>query len=242
MTARPLLRPVPRRVPTENDITQHATELRRERIRGCRERTHHTGGMAVVRYGNAIADDADLRLCGDVAGKRVVELGISDPSNAVVLAAAGARALAVDPSPERISRLRREAEAAEVTVQCHQAEIADLGVVASASIDLVVAANSLDDVDDLARLLRQVHRVLKSDATFIMAGAHPIAAMLAEVGGQQVVQHAYGSGTVRSIGDWFMAMQRTNFGIDVMHELRATDVPNAATPAALVLRARKLGV
>lgn len=198
--------------------------------------------MAVVRYGSLIADDAELRLCGDVSGKRVVELGISNPSNAVVLAAAGARALAVDPSAERIAQLRLEAAAAEVTVQCHQAEIADLGVVASASIDLLIASQSLDKVDDLARLLRQVHRVLKSDATFIVAGTHPIAAMLATVAGQQVVQNAYGSGTVRSIGEWFMAMQRTNFRIDVIHELQANNIRNATTPAMLVLRARKLGV
>ncbi|MEO6124105.1 MAG: class I SAM-dependent methyltransferase [Ilumatobacteraceae bacterium] len=198
--------------------------------------------MAVVRYGNSVADDAELRLCGDVNGKRVLELGVSAPSNAVALAAAGARALAVDPSADRIAHVRKEAEAAEVTVQCHQVEIADLGIVASASLDLVVASQSLDQVDDLARLLRQVHRILKSDATFIMAGTHPIAAMLASVSGQQVVQHEYGSSTVRSIGDWFMAMQRTNFRIDVMHELPANNVRNPMTPTTLVLRARKLGV
>ena len=198
--------------------------------------------MAVVRYGTSVADDAELRLCGDVNGKRVLELGVSTPSNAVVLAAAGARALAVDPSGDRIVQVRKEAESAEVTVQCHQVEVADLGVVASASLDLVVASHSLDQVDDLARLLRQVHRILKSDATFIMAGTHPIAAMLASVAGQQVVQHPYGSGSVRSIGEWFMAMQRTNFRIDVVHELQANNVRNAMTPAVLVLRARKLGV
>ena len=198
--------------------------------------------MAVVRYGNSVADDAELRLCGDVAGKRILELGVSSPSNAVVLAAAGARALAVDPSAERIAQVRKEAEAAEVTVQCHQVEIADLGVVASASLDLVVASQSLDQVDDLARLLRQVHRILKSDATFIMAGAHPIAAMLGTVAGQQVVQRAYGSGTVRSVGEWFMAMQRTNFRIDVIHELQANNTRTALTPSVMVLRARKLGV
>lgn len=189
-----------------------------------------------------MADDAELRLCGDVAGKRVIELGISAPSNAVALALAGARALAVDPSSDRIAMLRRQAEEAEVTVQCHQAAIADLGVVTSASIDLVIASHSLHDVDDLARLLRQIHRVLKPDASFIMSGPHPIASMLANVAGRQVVQAAYGAGAVRSISDLFMAMQRTNFRIDVMHELPPTNARHALTPAVLVIRARKLGV
>ncbi len=197
---------------------------------------------AVVRYGTSVADDAELRLCGDVAGKRVIELGISAPSNAVALAGAGARALAVDPSPDRIALLRRQAEEAEVTVQCHQAEVADLGFVTSASIDLVVASHSLQDVDDLARLLRQIHRVLKPEAPFIMAGPHPIASMLATVAGQLVVQEGYGGGGVRSISDLFMAMQRTNFGIDTMLELAPTSTRHPLTPVVLVIRARKLGV
>jgi ubiquinone/menaquinone biosynthesis C-methylase UbiE len=197
---------------------------------------------AVVRYGTSVADDAELRLCGDVAGKRVIELGISAPSNAVALASGGARAIAVDPSANRIALLRRQAEEAEVTVQCHQADIADLGFVTSASIDLLVASHSMDEVDDLARLLRQIHRVLKPEAPFVMAGPHPIAAMVATVAGQQVVQHPYGGGPVRSISDLYMAMQRTNFRIDVMHELPSTNVRNPMTPAVLVIRARKLGV
>jgi ubiquinone/menaquinone biosynthesis C-methylase UbiE len=195
----------------------------------------------VVRYGASVADDTELRLCGDVNGKRVIELGITAPSNAVALAGAGARALAVDPSSDRIAMLRRQAEEAEVTVQCHQSEVADLGFATSASIDLVVASHTLQDVDDLARLLRQIHRVLKPDSAFIMAGPHPIAAMLASIGGQHVVQKPYGSAPARSISDIFMALQRTNFRIDVMHELMSSATRNALAPAVLVIRARKLG-
>ena len=202
---------------------------------------------AVVRYsasgsGPAVADETELRLLGDLTGKRVIELGISAPSNAVVMASAGARALAVDPSADRIALLRRQAEEAEVIVQCHQSAVADLGVVASASVDIVVASHTLHDVDDLSRLLRQIHRVLKQDGAFVMAGPHPIATMLATVGGQQVVQQPYGSPPSRSISDVFMAMQRTNFGIDVMHELMPLNARNAQTPAVLVIRSRKLGV
>ncbi len=196
----------------------------------------------VVRYGQSVADDNELRLCGDVSGKRVIELGISAPSNAVALAAAGARALAVDPSADRIALLRRQAEEAEVIVQCHQSAVADLGFVTSASIDLVLASHTLADLDDLARLLRQIHRVLKPEARFIMAGPHPIASMLASIGGQHVVQHPYGAGLARSISDVFMSLQRTNFRIDVMHELMPLNTHNAMAPAALVIRARKLGV
>ena len=211
-------------------------------IRVWRFQTNNTWSVTtVVRYGASVADDSELRLCGDMAGKRVIELGIGSPSNAVALATAGARALAVDPSPTRIAALRKQAETAEVTVQCHQNEVADLGFATSASIDLVIASHTLEGVDDLARLLRQIHRVLKPEAPFVMAGPHPIAEMLERVEGQQVVHHAYGAGPSRSISEVFMAMQRTNFGIDVMHELMPLNSRSALTPAVLVIRARKLG-
>ena len=196
----------------------------------------------VVRYGASVADESELRLCGDVAGKRIIELGISAPSNAVALAAAGALALAVDPSSDRIALLRKQAEQAEVSVKCHQSEVADLGFATSGSIDLVVASHSLQDVDDLARLLRQIHRVLRPDAAFVMAGPHPITAMLASIDGQQIVRHAYGAGSARSISDVFMAMQRTNFQIDVIHELVPVNTRSVLAPTVLVIRARKLGV
>ncbi|MCU1394256.1 MAG: hypothetical protein JWM34_2684 [Ilumatobacteraceae bacterium] len=207
-----------------------------------REQAHWKTVAAVVRYGSSVADDSELRLCGDVSGKRVIELGISAPSNAVALAAGGARALAVDPSADRITLLRRQAEAAEVTVQCHQSEIADLGFVTSASMDLVVASHTLADVDDLSRLLRQIHRVLKPDAPFVMAAPHPVAAMLGGSQSSRQIERPYGGAPARSISELFMAFQRTNFRIDVMHELMPLNNRNAVAPSVLVIRARKLGV
>ncbi|MEZ5250070.1 MAG: class I SAM-dependent methyltransferase [Ilumatobacteraceae bacterium] len=135
-----------------------------------------------VWYGPGVADDGEFRLCGTVAGRRAIELGIAAvPSgtrpNAVTLAAAGAKAIAVDPSAERIAELRQQAESAEVRAECHTGELADLGFVTSAPVDLAVATQTLDDVDDLPRLLRQVHRILKPDATFVVSLTHPVAAM-----------------------------------------------------------------
>jgi ubiquinone/menaquinone biosynthesis C-methylase UbiE len=200
----------------------------------------------MVSYGASVANDNELRLCGDVQGKRVVELGIGSPSNAVTFAVQGARSMAIDPSPERIAQLRRQAEQAEVTVQCHTGDLADLGFATSASVDLVVAANTLQDVDDLARLLRQVHRILKPGAPFIIATAHPVASMFHPSGPalQQAgptVHHAYGETPARSISDLYMTLQRTNFHVDTMHELAAQNNRSAMWPAVLLLRVRKLG-
>ena len=73
-------------------------------------------------YGDNVADDGELRLCGDLAGKRVLELGIASTSNAITMAAGGAKTIAVDPSADKIARLRAAAEVAEVKVECHHGE------------------------------------------------------------------------------------------------------------------------
>ena len=73
-------------------------------------RSGHTGAVvANISYGDGIPTDGELRLSGDVSGgKRAVELGVSDWFNAVEFAQAGAKAIAVDPTPTRSPKCGRE--------------------------------------------------------------------------------------------------------------------------------------
>lgn len=186
---------------------------------------------ANITFGSGIPGDAELRLCGDVSGaKRAVELGVSEWFNSLEFAAAGAKAIAVDPDPERIAELRRRADDAEVTVQCVTADLADLGDISSASCEVVVAVHSIIDVDDLGRLLRQVHRILKPSMPFVISMPHPFDAVSEA--------RPYGTGA-RTVGDWFTALGRSNFRVDQVKELGVS--PMHPIPTTLVLRARKEG-
>ena len=149
------------------------------------------------------------------------------------------RACGLCHTAEAISTIRAQAEAGEVRVECHQSELADLGFATSGSVDLVIAAHTLDDVDDLPRLLRQVHRVLRPDAGFVMSITHPVAAMFDP--GVSAPARPYGS-TVRSIAELFAGYERSNFRVDVVHELGPVGVRRPMVPQMLVVRARKLGV
>ena len=108
----------------------------------------------------------------------------------------------------------------------------------SGSIDLVIAAHSLANVDDLPRLLRQVHRVLKLSGPFVVAMHHPVAAMFD--GADPTARRAYGTDGV-TFSELYMAFERTNFHLDAMYELTARHVRDALAPSVLVLRARKQG-
>jgi SAM-dependent methyltransferase len=195
-----------------------------------------------VSYGPGVPDDAELRLCtASGEGRRVIELGVSEARNALVFAAEGAKAIAVDPDPDRIATLRTAAAAADLRVECHQAELADLGFATSGSVDLVLASGTLDGFDDIGRVLRQVHRVLKPGAPFVIVAAHPFAAVqgadVAPDGSASIVR-PYGADG-RTMGDWLTALHRSNFRVEVVHELGVSD--HHPVPTTLALRVRKEG-
>jgi SAM-dependent methyltransferase len=191
-----------------------------------------------IRFGRDIPDDRELRLCGDISdGKRALELGVSRELNAIAFALAGAKAIAVDPSADRIAEVRAAAAKAEVSVECHQSDLADLGFATSASTSLVVANHTLTDVDDLGRLLRQVHRVLRASHPFVISVPHPFAGVhTSDQYGSKV--HPYGS-VGRTIGDWFVHLGRANFRVDQILELGVSEI--SPVPSTLVIRARKEG-
>lgn len=191
-----------------------------------------------IRFGRDLPDDRELRLCGSIDdGLRALELGISDEENAVAFALAGAKAIAVDPDPARIDRLRDAATAHEIRVECHHSDLADLGFATSGSLELVVANHTLVDVDDLGRLFRQVHRVLRSSRPFVISVPHPfVGVYTTDEYGSKV--HPYGT-VGRTIGDWFIHLTRANFRVDQILELGVSDI--SPVPTTLILRAVKEG-
>ena len=196
------------------------------------------GDLETITYGTGIADERELRLCGDVAGKRVIELGAINPGNAIALAQRGAKTIVVDPSADHIAAVRARAEGADVRVECHEGDLADLGFATSGSVELVLSALALAFVDDLSRVFRQVHRVLRTDAAFVLSVPHPLAAMLE--GGEVVLRKSYWSNENRTVSGLFTALSRANFQIDVMQEPEPADAATMV-PRYLLLRARKLG-
>lgn len=191
-----------------------------------------------IRFGRDIPDDRELRLCGDISnGKRALELGVSRHGNALAMAQAGARAIAVDPDLAKLDDLRRHATELETKVQCHHGDLADLGFATSGSIDLVVADHTLADVDDLGRLLRQVHRVMKASRPFVISVPHPFAGVYTT---DQYGSKAHPYGTVgRTVGDWFIHLARANFRVDQILELGVGEI--SPVPTTLVVRAVKEG-
>ena len=204
-----------------------------------------------IRYGPGLPTEAELRLLGDVAGRRVVELGQGPRAAAVALAAGGAHVIAVDPSAERLARGRTLADDDEVRVEWHQSDLADLAFLRGDSVDVALSIETMAEVPDAPRLFRQVHRVLKHGGTFLFAYEHPLsmcrpagdapprsyfdATPLATVGEGVVVQRY-----PRTVSAVFTALCRTGFRVEVLAEPEPL-VGSPLVPPTIVWRARKEG-
>ena len=67
-------------------------------------------------------------------------------------------------------------------VEWHVGDLADLAFLRADSIDVAFSAYAVAEVDDPARLFRQVQRVLKPNAAFVFSYEHPMALCLDDSG------------------------------------------------------------
>jgi ubiquinone/menaquinone biosynthesis C-methylase UbiE len=181
----------------------------------------------VARYGPDIPTEGELRLCGNVEGKRVLELGVGAMA-AIAFAKQGGHTIAVDSSEERLAEMRRRITEEEVKVELHESDLADLAFVRADSIDVAFSSYAFDGVDDLNRVFRQVHRVLRQDAPLVFSVAHPAYAMIDDQAEEPlVVRRSYfdhkrpeGEATEfhRTISDLFTGLTRANFRVDTVLE------------------------
>jgi SAM-dependent methyltransferase len=207
------------------------------------ERGAGSSGPDPVNYGPDAPTEDDLRLLGDVAGKRVLELGCGNGRAAVAIAKLGATTIAIDASPAQIAQGRALAAAEEVRVEWHEADLADLAFLRADSIDLAFSVFSLAEVDDIDRVFRQVQRVLRPGAPFVFSYEHPFALVAAGgyLDGQPMSVLREGEPIQvwpRSASAVFSALGRAGFRVDTLLEPPGRD---PAMPAAIIWRARKEG-
>ncbi len=205
----------------------------------------------VAWYGTDGPTERELRLLGNVQGKRVLDLGCGSGQAAITFAHQGAIVIALDASEGQLARARERAEREEAKVEWRKGDLADLAFLRAESIDIAFSAFAVAEVDDASRLFRQVQRVLKPNGPFVFSYEHPMALC---VGPDGTVDHSYfepGPVTVerhgeairlhaRGIGDVFTELGRAGFRVDTIAEPRP-DTPGANVPTTIVWRARKEG-
>lgn len=153
-------------------------------------------------------------------GRRVLQLGCDDASPAIALAQQGAHVIAVVDDQIRVERARRAVDNAEAKVELHAGDLADLAFIRADTVDAAFSDGALARIEDVDRVFRQVHRVLKTDAPFVVVVPHPFFAAEGDYFAR------------RTVGELFASMTRAHFAVDTLLE---------PEDRSLVLRGRKLG-
>lgn len=119
-------------------------------------------------------DEADLRLLGEVADRDVLEIGCGAAQCARWLAGQGARVVGLDLSHRQLQHARRiDAEAGtSVPVVCATATGLPFG---AATFDVAFSSfGALQFVQDAARAVAEVARVLRPGGRFAFSVTHPV--------------------------------------------------------------------
>lgn len=198
-----------------------------------------------VELGPSHTDGLDRRLLGEVNGLRVLDLGCGAGRSAIALARQGARVVAIDPDHIEVDRVRTAADLAEVHVEAHHGDIAELAFLPADSFDIVLAVHSLASTENIGRVFRQVHRLLRIDRPIVLSLPHP-AGLLVDPDKPTKVIRDYGSGAAlgaaehltypHAIGEVFTQLTRANFRVDTVIE-----PTSGALPDTVIFRARKTG-
>jgi SAM-dependent methyltransferase len=219
----------------------------------------------VAHYGPDIGTEADFRLLGNLDGKRVLELGCGGAQCSIAFAKQGAHAIGIDFSAEQLAFAKRLSEREGVKVELHQGDLADLAFVRADSIDLAFSAYAFGFVEDLNRVFRQVHRVLRQGAALVFSLPHPAYDMIDDDADPPLlIRRSYFDRTPidyewngiaftdyhHTLGDLFTSLTRANFRVDTLLEPEplATGPRSMhwrdtfrTVPRTLIMRARKEG-
>ncbi len=118
--------------------------------------------------------EADAKLLGDVAGRRVLELGCGAAAAARWLAAQGADVVAMDLSAGMLRHAEQAAARTGIPVPLVQADASALPF-ADGAFDVVCTAfGAVPFVDDSALVMREVFRVLKPGGRWVFSVTHPM--------------------------------------------------------------------
>lgn len=124
-------------------------------------------------FQNHLLQPRMLDLAGDVAKRRVLDLGCGEGAYSRALVRRGARVTGIDGSARliEIARLRAAAAGLDIDYRCLNASVLD--GIASGSFDLIVASMVFMNVEDYPGAIREAHRVLAPGGELCMSITHP---------------------------------------------------------------------
>lgn len=163
------------RRPVDDDETRRASRRWWDRDADAYQAEHGTFlGLVDLVWCPERLREADARLLGEVAGRRVLELGCGAASGARWLAGEGAEVVAMDLSAGMLGHATAAAVESGVRVPLVQADALALPFGDAAFDTVCTAFGAVPFVADSAAVMREVFRVLRPGGQWVFSITHPM--------------------------------------------------------------------
>jgi ubiquinone/menaquinone biosynthesis C-methylase UbiE len=117
---------------------------------------------------------AQIALCGEVAGMRLLDVGCGSGYFAREMARRGARVTGVDISPRMIEHARRVEQVEPLGVEYHVADAAEIAsLFAPESFDIATSCVALQDMPSVPGALRSIRSVVRPGGRLVASITHP---------------------------------------------------------------------
>jgi len=127
-----------------------------------------------IEYAPGYARESELNLLGDVADKRVIELGCGAAENSITLAKKGAICTGVDISIEQLKLAKNLIKENGVSIELVEGDLENLVMLNDNTFDIAISIFALDWMQDLKAAFMEAYRVLKKNGIFVFSMQHPI--------------------------------------------------------------------
>ena len=174
--------PKPGRITTDEAAAlnrQTWDSIRRQRDEGLIAKHHDIA--AELRAGKGSLYPEQRALLGDVAGKRMLDLGCGDGMELLQWTQAGASVVGVDNSPRQLAAARRAADALGLVCQLVLADLLRLPEdLRRGEFDIVFSSWVTAWIGDLDLWFSTAYRALRRGGALLLTGAHPLSSFFGE--------------------------------------------------------------
>ena len=134
----------------------------------------------VIHYGPYCPNEDELKLLGDVKGKKIIELGCGGAQNSIALAKRGAICTGVDMSQEQLKFAKELAKSNKVEIYFIEGDIENLEMIEDDIFDIAISAIAFDWLQDLKKGFNECFRILKNGGILVFSIIHPFFIRLGE--------------------------------------------------------------